>query len=134
MDKQKFFKEVNKFKTNKIDLSLVSDLSQYISSLENKYRDIETSKADLKNGYQDYFNALDRVIMESSFIMGMSDKVERELIEATDLVAEAQNNIESLISKFDELGIETPPDVSSLIDLFLIYKTLYLKQISLSMI
>ena len=69
MDKQKFFKEVNKFKTNKIDLSLVSDLSQYISSLENKYRDIETSKADLKNGYQDYFNALDRVIMESSFIM-----------------------------------------------------------------
>ena len=39
-------------------------------------------------------------------------------IEATDLVAEAQNNIESLISKFDELGIETPPDVSSLIDTF----------------
>ena len=119
--KEKFLLQLNKFKPkglNKINLSAVSDLQENVNTLENKYRDINTSNVDLKNGYQDYFNSLDRTIMESAFIYGMSDKVERELLEATDLVDKAQNNIESLISQFDELGIEPPSDVANLISTF----------------
>lgn len=118
MDKHKFFKEVNKFKSDKVDLSVVSDLTQQINLLESKSREVETSSADLKNGYQDYFNALDTLIMESSFIIGMNNKVEGELAEAADLSFEAQNNIENLISKFDELGIDTPPEIANLIETF----------------
>mgnify|MGYP004454515259 FL=1 len=119
--KEKFLLQLNNFNSkglNKINLSAVSDLQEYVNTLENKYRDITTSNVDLKNGYQDYFDSLDRVIMESAFIYGMSDKVEGELLEASDLVDKAQNNIESLISQFDELGIEPPSDVANLISTF----------------
>jgi len=119
--KEKFLLQLSKFNSkglNKINLSAVSDLQEYVNTLENKYRDITTSNVDLKNGYQDYFDSLDRVIMESAFIYGMSDKVEGELLEASDLVDKAQNNIESLISQFDELGIEPPSDVANLISTF----------------
>ena len=110
--KEKFLLQLSKFNSkglNKINLSAVSDLQENVNTLENKYRDINTSNVDLKNGYQDYFNSLDRTIMESAFIYGMSD---------TDLVDKAQNNIESLISQFDELGIEPPSDVANLISTF----------------
>jgi len=119
--KEKFLLQLSRFNSkglNKISLSAVSDLQEYVNTLENKYRDITTSNVDLKNGYQDYFDSLDRVIMDSAFIYGMSDKVEGELLEASDLVVKSQNNIESLISQFDELGIEPPSDVANLISTF----------------
>ena len=119
MSKEKFLQEVNRLKGNKkLELSVMSDLRQNITSIGSKYEEIITSNNNLTDGYQDYFNTLDRIIMDTSFIYGMNNKVEEELFEATNLVDETQAIIEQLISQFDELGIEPTADVQNLLDTF----------------
>ena len=119
MSKEKFLQEVNRLKGNKkLELSVMSDLRQNITSIGSKYEEIITSNNNLTDGYQDYFNTLDRIIMDTSFIYGMNNKVEEELFEATNLVDETQAIIEQLISQFDELGIEPTSEVQNLLDTF----------------
>ena len=119
MSKEKFLQEVNRLKGNKkLELSVMSDLRQNITSIGSKYEEIITSNNNLTDGYQDYFNTLDRIIMDTSFIYGMNNKVEEELFEATNLVDETQAIIEQLISQFDELGIEPTLEVQNLLDTF----------------
>ena len=117
--KEKFFAALKKGDmSKKLDLSVMSDLRQNMTLIENKYEDMLTSNNNLINGYQEYFDTLDRIIMDSSFIYGMSNKVETELFEASNLVDETQASIETLIGQFDELGIEPPSEVQNLLDTF----------------
>ena len=52
MDKQKFFKEVNKFKTHKVDLSIVSDteaIEERFKNNLNKFFDLARQLKEIQN-------------------------------------------------------------------------------------
>ena len=120
-NKSKFFAElkkqhnIKKFKVSskntkldKIQLNSMSDLQSSVSELEGLSDTIATSDLNLTDGYKEYFDTLDRIIMDTSFIYGMNEKLENELNEAVAIMDSTTANLENLERQFDELGIEPP--------------------------
>tara|TARA_B100001094_G_scaffold254605_1_gene253383 strand:+ start:11081 stop:11548 length:468 start_codon:yes stop_codon:yes gene_type:complete len=114
--KLEYLKKVAKPK--KLDLNSISDLQQNISSLKDLHEAAETDNNNLFDGYQDYFNSLDSLIMDSAFIKGMSEKTENAHEEIYHLIEDTKEKIDYFISQFDELGIEPTPDFQNLLETF----------------
>ena len=92
MDKQKFFKEVNKFKSEKIHLQSVNDLLAFTEEADRSFRTFD----DLLNDWADKYVALQNEV--------------NSLLNAQEIWQSNTDNLENSMnefqSKISELGID----------------------------
>lgn len=99
MDKHKFFKEVNKFKTHKLDLSLNEDANQILDNLY-EFRQKMSSLSDKNN------EAMDEYTKAQDLFRDMLSEGENMMNEYNNTKNEAQNLLSNIESQVSDLGLD----------------------------